>query len=102
MKDSYVFYTDKLRGEYKDVFDQVEAYVNSLAVNGDAREERLGDFLDLLLSAQEAGRSVESVTGGDLRRFCESFCADFGPKNAFLQVLDLLKSLAWPLAAALP
>lgn len=99
MRDSYVFYTDKLRGEYKVVFDRVEAYVNSLAVNGDAREERLGDFLDLLLSAQEAGRSVESVTGGDIGRFCESFCADFGPKNAFLQVLDLLKALAWPLAA---
>lgn len=99
MRDSYVFYTDKLRGEYKDVFEHVEAYVNSLAVNQDAREERLGDFLDLLLSAQEAGRSAESVTGGDLRRFCESFCGDFGPKNAFLQVLDLLKSLAWPLAA---
>lgn len=98
MKDSYVFYTDKLRGEYKDVFEQVETYVNSLAVNEDAREERLGDFLDLLLSAQEEDRSVESVTGGDIGRFCESFCADFGPKNAFLQVLDLLKGLAWPLA----
>lgn len=98
MKDSYVFYTDKLRGAYKDVFEQVETYVNSLAVNEDAREERLGDFLDLLLSAQEEGRNVESVTGGDIGRFCESFCADFGPKNAFLQVLDLLKGLAWPLA----
>ena len=27
MKDSYVFYKDKLQGEYKDVFDQVEMYV---------------------------------------------------------------------------
>ena len=98
MRDSYVFYTDKLRGAYKDVFEQVETYVNSLAVNEDAREERLGDFLDLLLSAQEEGRSVESVTGGDIGRFCQSFCADFGPKNAFLQTLDLLKGLAWPLA----
>ncbi len=98
MRDSYVFYTDKLRGAYKDVFEQVETYVNSLAVNEDAREERLGDFLDLLLSAQEEGRSVESVTGGDIGRFCQSFCADFGPKNAFLQTLDLLKGLVWPLA----
>lgn len=95
MKDSYIFYTDKLRGEFKDAFEQVEFYVNSLSVNSDAREERLGEFLDLLLTAQEEGRSVESVVGNDMERFCKSFCSDFGPKNTFLLVLDTLKFLAW-------
>ncbi|MCD8375838.1 MAG: DUF1048 domain-containing protein [Oscillospiraceae bacterium] len=97
MKDSYVFYKDKLGEEYRAVFDQVEMYVNTQAVDESIREERLGELLDIFCSAQEAGKPVQTVVGSSLERFCRSFCADFGAKNRLFYVLDNLKGVAWTL-----
>ncbi len=94
MKDSYVFYKDKLQGEYKDVFDQVEMYVNCENVDEPTREDRLGSLLDMLLSAQESGRPVKKVVGNNIEDFCKMFCSDMGTQNKILRVLDTLKNIA--------
>ena len=94
MKDSYLFYKDKLQGEYKTVFDQVEIYVNSQNIDELTCEDRLGSLLDMLLSAQEAGRPVQKVVGSNLEQFCKSFCSDMGPRNRIWYALDTLKTIA--------
>lgn len=94
MKDSYVFYKDNLGKEYLEVFEQVEMYVLSQNVDEAATEERLGELLDIFLSAEKTGRSVSKITGNDIERFCKSFCSDFGTKNRILHVVDYFKSIA--------
>ncbi|MBR6644265.1 MAG: APC family permease [Clostridia bacterium] len=94
MKDSYVFYKDKLQGEYKDVFDQVEMYVNCENIDELTREDRLGSLLDMLLSAQESGRPVKKVVGNSIEDFCKMFCSDLGTQNKIRRVLDTLKVIA--------
>lgn len=98
MKDSYAFYTDKLNEEYRPVFEQVEMYVMVQVVDEPTREERMSELLDSFLSAQEAGKSVQSVVGSDIERFCKTFVADFGLKNSLLSLLDSVKIFAWVFA----
>ena len=94
MKDSYMFYTDKLGGEYKAVFERIEMYVQSRNIDEDMKEERLGELLDIFLSAAETGKPVRRITGNDLEQFCKTFCSDFGMKNRILFLLDWFKSIA--------
>lgn len=94
MRDSYVFYTDQLNKEYRAVFDMVVMYTGTERIDDLTRDERLGELLDIFLSAQSAGRPVEKIVGGDLERFCREFCSDCGPKNRLLNVFDSLKTLA--------
>lgn len=95
MKDSYLFYKDKLQGEYKTVFDQVEIYVTAQNIDELTCEDRLGSLLDMLLSAQEAGRPVQKVVGSNLEQFCKSFCSDMGTRNRVWHFLDTLKTIAF-------
>ncbi len=98
MKDSYVFYKDKLDAHYKPVFEQIELYVSTRNIDESTLEERLGDLLDIFISAQEAQKPVEQIVGHNLERFCKTFCADLGVKNRIFGILDLLKTAAWMLA----
>lgn len=99
MKDSYIFYTDKLDAHYKPVFEQIELYVSTRNIDESTLEERLGDLLDSFISAQEAQKPVEQIVGYNLERFCKAFCADLGVKNRIFRILDILKTAAWTLAA---
>ncbi len=95
MKDSYIFYTDQLSGEYKEAFGKIEMYVQSQNVDESAAEERLGELLDIFCSAQEKGKPILQVTGNNLEQFCKTFCSDFGIKNHMLRLMDWMKSFAW-------
>lgn len=95
MRDSYIFYTDRLKGEYRDVFGQIEMYVLSRFGDEETREERMGELLDIFLNAQQSGRPPESVTGQDLERFCENFCGDYGAGKTLLFLADWICGIAW-------
>lgn len=101
MKDSYAFYKDKLSGEYKEVFAKTEMYVLSQNVDDDTTEERLGELLDVFLSAEESGKPVEKIVGNDLESFCRSVCSDFSLKNRLLNFADYFKVIAWVLVISL-
>lgn len=94
MKDSYVFYMDKLEKEYLEAFGQIEMYVQSQGVDDNTKEERLGELLDIFLSASATGKSVKKITGNDMEQFCKTFCSDFGVKNRVLFLIDWFKSIA--------
>ncbi len=93
MKDSYVFYKDRLNGEYLSSFEQVEMYVLTQNFDEAAYEERLSQLLDVFLTAQKSGRPVEKITGGDIRQFCRTFCSDLGIKNRILSFVDYLNRI---------
>ncbi len=95
MTDSYALYTEKLTGEYKEVFKQVEMYVTTEYLDELTREEQMSQLLDIFLSAQEAGKPVEKIVGKDLESFCKTFCSGYGWKSRALYMLDALKIPAW-------
>ena len=97
MKDSYVFYKNKLDTEYKAVFEQVETYVLTQNIDDSTAEERLSELLDIFLSAQNARKPVQKIVGINLEVFCKTFCSDFGFKNRVFRILDWLKIIAWVL-----
>lgn len=94
MKDSYYFYTDKLTGEYKEMFDRVDMYIGTTKTDEQTREERMGQLLDMFLTAQQSGKPVVRIVGRDVEAFCKEFCADFDWKNQAWRILDGMKSLA--------
>lgn len=94
MRDSYMFYTDQLNAEYRGVFDQVEMYVSTENIDEITREEQLSELLDIFLSAQEAGKPVQSIVGHDIEKFCKTFCSDYGFHNKAQNLFDTLKTLA--------
>lgn len=95
MKDSYIFYTDKLGKDYRRVFEQIEIYVLIQNIDDRTREERMNYLLDIFMSAEQAGKPPESVTGKNLEHFCKMFCSDLGFKHSVLFAVDWLKSVAW-------
>lgn len=99
MKDSYVFYKEKLNAEYRYVFEQVEVYVTTQNIDLYTVEERLGELLDIFLTSQNAGKPVRSIVGNNVERFCKTFCSDFGLKNRILLIFDWIKIIAWILVA---
>ena len=84
-----------MQGEYKTVFDQVEIYINAQNIDELSCEDRLGSLLDMLLSAQEAGRPVQKVVGSNMEQFCKSFCSDMSARNKIWHLLDTLKTIAF-------
>lgn len=70
-EDFYVDYAKNLKGEYKEAFDKISIYVASATPPGDDVTISMNEILDLLLSAQEDHRSVETVIGKDVEYFCD-------------------------------
>lgn len=95
MRDSYILYMDKLEGEYKDTFKQIDHYVSAERIDEDTQEEYMGALLDVFLLAQQEGKPVSKIVGTDMERFCKSFCEDFSWKNKILGAVDTWKNFAW-------
>lgn len=100
MKESYTLYKCNLNQFYRPVFEQIEAYVCTQSVDEQTREERLGELLDIFLSAQSEGKPVHKIIGNDIDRFCKSFCSDFNIKNRIKYVMKPLSFVAWLLFAS--
>lgn len=95
MRDSYVFYTDQLQGEYKDAFHQIQIYVDGRAYQIDSFEDRMMELLDIFLSAQEKGKPVTAITGKNMEQFCRNFCGDYSWRSRLRMITDFLKNTAW-------
>lgn len=97
MNESYIFYTDKLNGEYRDAFNYVELYINTKCFDDVATEEYLSELLDIFLTAQSKGKPVQKITGSSIEHFCETFCSGYGIKNRVLDFLDRVRGIVWGL-----
>lgn len=95
MRDSYNFYTDKLEGEYRTAFRDIETF--GMATNMDTLtfNEKMTEILDILISAQEDGKDVDSVVGKDIESFCENYFSEIPMKTYLYELVDSLKNVAW-------
>lgn len=70
---TYLIEKDNLKGEYKDIFEKVEAYSMLKNLDLETDEEMMMNLLDMLLTAQVEGKPVEKIVGNDIELFCKEY-----------------------------
>lgn len=95
MKHGYILLEDKLRGEYREAFSQVEYYGSTKWVDADVSAEMLMELLDQMLEAQNAGRPVTDIVGNDIQEFCRNFYSEYKLTDRFESFCKMLYRFAW-------
>lgn len=71
--DNYKKYIDQLENEYLETFIKIELYINgSTKLNEQEKNNCFMQILDTFLSGQAEGKSIKSITGRDLKKFCDN------------------------------
>lgn len=91
MLNSYLLYTQKLEGEYKESFEKIDMYVGARQIRDHIKEEMMSNLLDIFLSAQEEGVPVQKITGKNIEAFCKEFCVGYGFKESLMNSLEHVK-----------
>ncbi len=92
---SYMFSEDKLEGEYKDAFRQIELYATMQQIDSNTENEMLMEIIDILLSAQEHKKPVEKIIGNDIEQFCEDFFKEHKWYHRVRDINEKLYTLMW-------
>lgn len=95
MKQDYILLQDRLKGEYKEVFQKVQMYSTSNLIGEDTVSELMMELLDQMLMAQEEGKTVSTIVGDDIEEFCQNFFSEYKLGSRFLDFLKGLRDLAW-------
>lgn len=95
MKQGYILLEDKLKGEYREAFSQVEYYGSTKWVDADVSAEMLMELLDQMLEAQNAGRPVTDIVGKDIQEFCRNFYSEYKLTDRFGSFCKMLYRFAW-------
>lgn len=96
MSMDYIWLTDKLKGEYKEVFDKAEIFAGIRNIENDESDEMLMDLLDLLLTAQNEGKPVEKVIGSDVEKFCGSYFSNYTMKKRLMDIpMKTYRLMCW-------
>ena len=96
MRNNYVFHIDKLNGEYKNKFEQVDAYCNILLedIDSNTSDEVMSNILDTFISAQNDNMPIERIIGNDITKFCEEACK-LPTKYKFKHMFEMFKNWSW-------
>lgn len=73
----YIWLSDRLKGEYKEVFEKAQVFIEVKNITGEEADEMMMDLLDLLLTAQNAGEPTEKIVGASTERFCVNFFSGY-------------------------
>lgn len=95
MKDSYNNYVNKLSGEYKSVFSDIETFGWTVDIDSILFEEKMSELLDVFISAQEENREVGSIIGDDVNTFCRNFFDEIPKISRVREFFDSIKRVAW-------
>ncbi len=95
MKDSYVWHKDKLKNEYKNVFEKIELYGQTGTMDPLTYEERMMDLVDMFTTAQDCGRQVQKIIGTDVGEFCKEYFGEYTWKDRVKKLPKQMLPLAW-------
>ncbi len=95
MRDSYVFYKDRLNDRFLSVFEKIELFILSCDMDKVTVESKLSELLDTFISAQEDGRTPETLVGEDVKAFCRMFISECSWKYRLLNLLDNIRWVFW-------
>lgn len=86
----------KLEGEYRKIFEEVEAYAMLKNYVGEGKEELMMNLLDLLLTAQTEGKEPVRIVGSDIKRFCKDYFSAYDKKAGRIEwLISGLSLYAW-------
>ncbi len=95
MKDSFLIYKDKLKGEYLQTFDKIELYGIVENPDNDLYQERMMDLLDTFLAAQTNRTPVSKIVGKDIEGFCKTYFEDCSLKERLKKLPKRFIGIAW-------
>lgn len=92
----YEAISGKLEGEYRMVFEEVEAYATLKNYVGEGKEELMMNLLDMLLTAQTEGKVPARIVGSDVKRFCDDYFSAYDKKAGRIErLVSGLTLYAW-------
>ena len=77
----YDLMEEKLRNDYKEVFQKAKLYCYVKNIDEGVMDDMLMNLFDLLLTAQDNEKTVQSVIGQDVEKFCEEYFQDYNLKE---------------------
>ena len=92
---NYSVMESQLNGSYRELFAKVTTYLMTENFQNDFANERIADFFELLLTAQEQGTPIEHIAGKDTERFCRDLFSDYTWKDRLIGELRHIYSIAW-------
>lgn len=95
MRDSYNNYTNRLKGEYKSTFSDIETFGWTVDIDNILFEEKMGELLDVFISAQNEEKDIESIIGNDVNIFCNNFFDEIPKISMVREFFDSIKRVAW-------
>ncbi len=100
-KENYIKAKEQLGDEYAVAYQKAEAYIHLMNHGIEHEENCMMQILDDFLSVQEKERSLSTITGPDLRKFCDTVMKAEGDrlKNRIIFWAEYI--LAIPLALML-
>ena len=97
MKENDLSYTEKLKGNYKKKFEEVEEYSNILLenVDNDTKNRILNNMLYTFIGAEKEIIDIDTVIGDSVEAYCEEQCSKLPRRYKVKYVLDLFKYWAF-------
>ena len=75
--ESYLIEKEKLKNEYRECFERVEAYSLLKNVDEKTEEEMMMNLVDVLYTAQRKGKPLEKIVGKDVEEFCKNYFSEY-------------------------
>lgn len=76
----------QLSGKYKEAFEYADVYSTTVKATEETNDERMMEFYDLLMEAEQAGEPVEKIIGRDIEVFCKNFFEEEKVKNRLAEL----------------
>lgn len=75
--ESYLVEKEKLKKEYRECFERVEAYAFLKNIDEKTQEEMMMNLVDVLYTAQRKGKPLEKIVGKDIEAFCKNYFSEY-------------------------
>lgn len=77
----------RLTKENGEIFTSIVCYLRVSNINEKEQEEVISDILVMFLDWQEQGKDIDSMVGGDCKKFIEDIISAVNPKNSILEMI---------------
>lgn len=64
---------DKLKGDYRKVFEKADMYATVAGGEVETQDEKMMNLFDLLMQAQYEEKPIDKIVGSDIEEFCMNY-----------------------------
>ena len=88
----------RVNEENNEILTDMVCYLRGANISEYHQETVRQDLLEMVLSAQDRGESLEAVIGEDYKAFCDEVIASLPPKSKREKMLDFIDAICWSLS----